>query len=189
MTRILLMEPADDLPTANDPHETFLRLFMRHEPELRAFIRACLPRGEAVDEVMQEVSLVAWRKFSTLTEVSQFARWACVIARFEILKFRRTKARDRLVLDEDLMAQLAVEGAEEVSERHRQLNALEGCVAKLPAERRGLALAAYAPETSIKELAAQLGRTEGSLYQLLARIRQELLRCVELTLAREAHIP
>jgi len=32
-----------------------------------------------------------------------------------------------------------------------------------------------------------LGRTEGSLYQLLARIRQELLRCVEHTLAQEAH--
>jgi RNA polymerase sigma-70 factor (ECF subfamily) len=41
----------------------------------------------------------------------------------------------------------------------------------------------------MKALAAQLGRTEGSLYQLLARIRQKLLRCVERTLAREAHMP
>ena len=41
----------------------------------------------------------------------------------------------------------------------------------------------------MKALAAQLSRTEGSLYQLLARIRQELLRCVERTLAREAHLP
>jgi RNA polymerase sigma-70 factor (ECF subfamily) len=45
------------------------------------------------------------------------------------------------------------------------------------------------PGASIKDLAAQLGRTEGSLYQLLARIRQELLRCVEHTLAQEAHAP
>ena len=56
-------------------------------------------------------------------------------------------------------------------------------------EHRELALAAYAPDTSMKALAAQLSRTEGSLYQLLARIRQELLRCVERTLAREAHLP
>jgi RNA polymerase sigma-70 factor (ECF subfamily) len=181
------MATADNPPSPRDPHEDFLRLFMRHEPELRAFVRACLPRAGDVDEVMQEVSLVAWRKFSALEEVAQFPRWACVIARYEILKFRRACARDRLVLDEDILEKLATEGAEELSVRHRQLNALEGCIAKLPSERRGLALAAYAPETSMKELAGQLGRTEGSLYQLLARIRQELLRCVEITLAREAH--
>jgi len=46
---------------------------------------------------------------------------------------------------------------------------------------------AYAPRTLMKELAARKGRTEASLYQLLARIRQELLRCVENTLALEAH--
>jgi len=181
------MEQANDTTASRDPHEDFLRLFTHHEPELRAFVRACLPRAGDVDEVMQEVSLVAWRKFAMLADTALFPRWACVIARFEVLKFRRAHARNRLVLDEDIMNKLAEEGAEEMSVRHQQLNALDDCIAKLPRERRELALAAYAPETSMKELAAQLGRTEGSLYQLLARIRQELLRCVEITLAREAH--
>jgi len=183
------MKPANDVSNPSDPHEDFLRLFTHHEPELRAFVRACLPRAEDVDEVMQEVSLVAWRKFSTLTEAAQFPRWTCVIARYEILKFRRAHARDRLVLDEDIIDQLAEEGAEEMPLRQRQLKALDDCIAKLPRERRELALAAYAPETSMKSLAAQLGRTEGSLYQLLARIRQELLRCIERTLVLELHTP
>jgi RNA polymerase sigma-70 factor (ECF subfamily) len=52
-----------------------------------------------------------------------------------------------------------------------------------------LALAAYAPGASMKTLAAQLGRSEGSLYQMLARVRQELLRCVDRTLAQEAQTP
>ena len=51
---------------------------------------------------------------------------------------------------------------------------------------REMVLTAYAPETSMKEFASQLGRTEGSLYQLLSRIRQELLRCIERTLGEEA---
>jgi len=46
---------------ADELHEAFLRLFTRAEPELRAFVRSCLPRLQDVDEVMQEVSLVAWR--------------------------------------------------------------------------------------------------------------------------------
>jgi RNA polymerase sigma-70 factor (ECF subfamily) len=102
-----------------------------------------------------------------------------------VLKHRRTHARDRLVLDEDIIEKLAEEAAEEAPRRSRQLVALEVCVAKLPRERRELALAAYAPGVSIRDLAAQLGRTEGSLYQLLARIRQELLHCVERTVAKE----
>jgi len=44
-------------------------------------------------------------------------------------------------------------------------------------------LAAYANDTKMKTLAAEVGRTENSLYQLLARTRAELLRCVERTLA------
>lgn len=181
---------ADNATTGpHDPNEDFLRLWTHHEPELRAFVRACLPRAVEVDEVMQDASLAAWRKFSTLTDHAQFPRWACWIARYEILMARRRHARDRLVLDEDIVEKLAEEGTEEMSVRHRQLDALDDCIAKLPCERRKVALAAYAPETSTKELAAQLGRTEGSLYQLLARIRQELLRCVQHTLAQEAHAP
>lgn len=180
---------ADDTPALHDKNEEFLRLFTHHEAELKAFVRACLPRPEDVDEVMQEVSLVAWRKFDLLVEKDQFPRWACLIARYEILKCRRTHARDRLVLDEDIMATIADEGLEELPRRHAQLAALDACVAKLPEDRREWVLKAYAPETSMKLLAAQSGRTEGSLYQLLARTRQELLRCVEKTLAREVPAP
>ena len=172
-----------DLETTvpQDPNEVFLRVWTHHEPALRAFVHACLPRAAEVDEVMQNVSLVAWRKFPTLADHTLFPRWACLIARYEILMARRRHARDRLVRDD--------EGAEEMPVRSRQLEALDCCIEKLRREHRELALAAYAPDTSMKALAAQLSRTEGSLYQLLARIRQELLRCVERTLAREAHLP
>lgn len=183
------MEADNATAAPHDPNEDFLRLWTHHEPELRAFVRACVPRATEIDEVMQDVSLAAWRKFPTLTDHAQFPRWACLIARYEILMARRRHARDRLVLDEDIMEKLAEKGAEEMSVRQLQLNALGGCIAPLPRERRELALAAYAQDTLMKELAAQMGRTEGSLHQLLARIRQELLRCVERILAQEAHTP
>jgi RNA polymerase sigma-70 factor (ECF subfamily) len=179
-----------DVPTGSaqqDPNEVFLRLWTRHETELRAFVHACLPHAAEVDEVMQNVSLVAWRKYPTLDDPTQFPRWASLIARYEILMARRRHARSRLILDEDITKTLADEGAEEMSFRHKQLDALDACIAKLPRERRELALSAYSPENSIKQIADQTGRTEGSLYQLLARIRLELLRCVERTLAQEVH--
>lgn len=167
-------------------HDAFLRLFTTHEPELRAFVRSCLPRRQDADEVMQEVSLVAWRKFGDLDDRGRFGPWACLIARYEILKYRRAHARSRLVLDESIIAALADEAAAEMPLHERRLAALDACFDKLPRERRELVIAAYLPGASQKDLAKQLKRTEGALYQLLSRIRQELWRCVELTLAKEA---
>jgi RNA polymerase sigma-70 factor, ECF subfamily len=168
-----------------DLNTGFLRLWTQHEQALRALIRSCVPRTSEVDEVMQSDSIVAWQKFSTLNEPAKFGAWVAMIARYEVLLARRRVARERLVLDEDIIAKLAEEGAQEMPLRHRQLNALDGCVAKLPEERRKLALAAYGLGVSMKDLAAQLGRTEGSLYQLIARIRQELSVCVEKALREE----
>ena len=34
---------------------------------------------------------------------TDFARWAATIARFEVLNYRRSKARDRLVFDEGIV--------------------------------------------------------------------------------------
>lgn len=168
-----------------DLNTGFLRLWTQHEQPLRALIRSCVPRSSEVDEVMQSVSVVAWQKFATLNDPGKFGAWVAMIARYEVLMARRRVARERLVLDEDIIAKLAEEGAHEMQLRHRQLDALDGCVAKLPEERRKLALAAYGLGVSMKDLAVQLGRTEGSLYQLMARIRQDLYACMEKALREE----
>ena len=118
-----------------------------------------------------------------LDDHAAFGPWACLIARYELLSARRRFARDRLVLAEDVVKLLVDEGAQELPLRQRQLRALDECVGKLPRQRRELALAAYSKETTIRQIAAQLGRTEGSLYQLLARIRKELHGCMEQALA------
>ena len=91
--------PESDQP---DPHEAFIALLTKHEPVIRASIHAVIRRPEDVDEVMQAVSIIAWRKFDTLTEPEGFPKWACVIARYEILKFQRARATDRFQLDETL---------------------------------------------------------------------------------------
>ena len=167
----------------DNPHESFLRLWMKHEAALRAFVRASCPNAQEVDDLMQEVSIVALRKFSSLDDHSAFGAWACLIARYELLAARRRHARDRLVLAEDIVELLAQEGAQEMPLRQQQLLALDQCIEKLPRQRRELALTAYSKETTIRELASKLKRTEGSLYQLLARIRQELRQCMQQNLA------
>jgi RNA polymerase sigma-70 factor (ECF subfamily) len=164
-------------------HEAFVLLLLRHEPMVRAAIRAVVLRTEDVDEVMQAVSLVAWRKFDSLTDRSGFGRWACVIARHEVLKFKRTKARDRFVLNESLVERILEESASECEMRAERLSLLERCLEKLPDTRRQLLLQVYTPGCTTRAVAERLGQSEDALYQMLRRLRLELKRCVELGLA------
>jgi len=159
---------------------------MRHESSVRAFVRALVGDWNDVDEVMQEVSLVAWRKFAEYEPDTEFGRWVCVIARFEALKYRRSKARDRLVLDDSVLDLLAEEGLEEAPKRRREQKALDQCMAKLPRARQELLMRAYSTDNKIKDLAASEGKTEGALYRLLGRLRKDLRHCVEQTIKREA---
>ncbi len=112
--------------------ELFVRLIMRHDRPIRAFLRGLLPTASDVDEVMQEVSVIAWRKFGQLDDSKDFRRWVCVIARYEVLMHRRKKARDRLVLGEEIEQLVAEEGLDELDLREQQIEALEGCLGKLP---------------------------------------------------------
>lgn len=183
------MNPPDESPR----YEQFVRLLTRHESAVRAFIRVGVSAWSDVDEVMQEVSLVAWRKFDSLDAPEGFAQWLRVIAKYEVLKYRRSRARDRLVLDEEIVQTLLDEElattAGDVDPRHDQRTALEQCLEKLPIARRELVLKAYAPERPIQAIAEQLGRTPAALYQLLSRIRRELAECVERTLASTGNSP
>jgi RNA polymerase sigma-70 factor (ECF subfamily) len=112
-------------------------------------------------------------------------KWGCVVARFEVLKHRRRKARDRHDFAADLIELLAEEGAEEVETLDTQRKALDRCLAALPTNQRRLVMAAYAPGRSIKETAEHTGKSATALYKTLNRIRAALLQCVENSLQKE----
>ena len=173
------------MDTAADGHEKFIELLTRHEGVIRASIRAVVRRPEDVDEIMQAVSVTAWRKFESVSDVDGFAKWACVIARYEILKSQRSKARDRFELDEALIEKIVDEGAEETKVRSSRMVHLEACLNKLPDTRRALVLQVYAPGCSMKTVADRMGKTQDGLYQLLRRIRLELKQCVEVQASKE----
>lgn len=166
-------------PSSTD-HEIFVRALSRYERVVRAYIRgAGISRPEDVDEIVQEVSLIAWRKFDQLDDVNEFPRWACVIARHRVLEFRRNRFRDRLVLSEQVFDLLLEEALDETERHEARLRQLERCLDELPPASRKLVTAAYAPGASIDELARSAGKKANALYQQLWRLRQLLRKCVE----------
>ena len=167
------------------PHDQFLRLYAEHEVALHTFVRSMLPTREDASEVMQEVIVILWRKYS---QVDDFRPWAFGVARLVALRHLERRSRDRHVFDSELVNQLADESTA-MSERHSdQREALESCLQKLPAPQRELVINAYTKGTRMDDLATRCGQTPMALYKLLHRIRQALLECVRRTLAQEETI-
>ncbi|MFN3190591.1 MAG: sigma-70 family RNA polymerase sigma factor [Aureliella sp.] len=168
-----------------DRYARFVKLLVANEPNTRAFLRGLLPTWNDVDEVVQEASLVAWRKFDSFVEGTSFGGWFLTIARYEALRYRRNLARSPLVFTDEVWALLEVEAEANELDRESHLSYLEGCLQKLGNSQRELILKAHAPGVVIRELADQAGRSEQALYKALQRWRRALLECVSQASALE----
>jgi RNA polymerase sigma-70 factor (ECF subfamily) len=176
-------------PPRKEADEGFLRLFVGHEQALRVYARALLPAWDAVDDVLQEASVVMWRKLDQLDSADNFLPWAKVIVRFEALRCRRKVARDRLVFSEELLEMLAHEtetGGDDALALEQTV--LQRCLGKLSAANQELLLAPYSGAGRVRELAEKSRRSSNSLYKLLGRLRQKLQECVEREISRSARI-
>jgi RNA polymerase sigma-70 factor (ECF subfamily) len=165
----------------------FLRLFLRHAAALQSFARVLLPNWVSVDEVLQEASVVMWKKLGQLDSEEGFLPWAKMIVRFEALRLRRDYARDRHVFSDELLDLLANESekvGEDLWERERL--ALQSCLQQLDPDHRVLVLAPYSGDGRVTRIALETGRTVNSLYKLLGRLREKLMQCVELKLTNAA---
>lgn len=169
-------------------HEAFLRLYTKFEGNLRAFVASLLPTWEGVDEVMQESSVVLWRKFAQFDQSAEsgFLDWAFMIARYEVLKYRRRRATDRLRFSDDVFELLAATAESVTATQDERLRLLRECVASLEPAQLELAQAVYENGAAIKDVAERIGRSPTGLYKALARIRNRLANCVKSKLASAA---
>lgn len=169
----------------DDPrYERFVTLLLANESRVRSFLRGLLPTWEDVDEVMQESSLVAWRKFDDFAPGTAFGAWMLTIARFEALKHRRRAARSPILFADDVWDLLMKEAIEEEAEAIPQSH-LEACLQKLGPERRELLLKVHAPGVVMRELASQFGKNEQAFYKTVQRLRAIVLDCVRKAMLSE----
>lgn len=106
------------------------------------------------------------------------------VAPYEVLARLRDRGRDRLVLDEEVVTQIAEETAAEEPRLQRQREALEQCMQKVPADQRGLLMQAYQSDSRIQEGAQGSGRTVAGFCQWLHRMRRLLLDCIRRALSQ-----
>ena len=166
--------------SSQNQNEIFLKLLARSEVVLRAYLRSLVNDQNHLSEVMQNTFIVGWKKYSQFSGTeSDFTKWLCVVGKYEALKYRQNMARDRLVLSDELVQQIANEGERDISLYSLWIDKLEECITRLSPTNRELINVAYSPGSSVKDFAAKKNKTPNSLYQTLNRIRNQLAACMD----------
>ena len=161
-------------------NETFLKLLAQSEVVLRAYLRSLVNDQNHLSEVLQNTFIVGWKKYDQFTgNEADFTKWLCVIGKYEALKHRQKLARDRLILSEELVHQIANEGESDFTSYSLWIDRLDECITKLSPSNQVIIKEAYSPYCSIKELAKRVNKTPNALYQKLSRIRNRLAICMD----------
>lgn len=162
----------------DDPKERFVTNLTDCQDLLYAYILSLFPDPDLAKDVLQETNVVLWRKADEFNEEMNFVTWACGIAKFQVKARRRDMQRDKLLFNDELLDNLAVE-AETLAVNDDLDVMLSDCVGQLSAQQRDLLVQRYEPGVSLKKLANKLGRSVSGLAVSLFRIRQTLAECVE----------
>ncbi len=165
--------------------EMFAQLLATCQRKVFLYALGLIHNATDAEEILQETNVVLWRKFDSYRPGTSFENWACRIALFEVMKFRRKKARRRHLLSGEIVDTLAAEVEQAWDEWDDRREALGGCLLKLSDKDRHLVLDRYQPGASTRSVAASRGRSVQGTRKSLHRIRTTLLACIERTLRRE----
>jgi len=83
----------------SDPTAEFLELYSHNYPRLQFYLMTLFPFPDDAADVLQETSLVLWRKFDTYTTGTNFFAWACKIARLQALNHRKRRGKAAVALE------------------------------------------------------------------------------------------
>ena len=101
----------------------------------------------------------------------------------EILRWRRSAARSRVVLDVQALDQL-VAAAERAADANQNLAILAECLDKVQGDAREVLNLKYTAAISCRQIADRLGKGVGAIEMILTRTRRALRDCIERKLAK-----
>lgn len=152
----------------------------QHGRWLRTVILARLGEPQAVEEVMQEVSLAAVRQHAPLADPAKVAPWLYQLAVRQALLYRRRAGRARNLTERYALRHRRSEADHRESdplgwllaEERREL--VRAALARLPRREAEMLLLKYTEDWSYHQIAAHLGVTHGAVEARLHRARKLL---------------
>ncbi len=161
--------------------ERFVRTFANAQPSIFRFVQTLLPSVQDAEEVVQETSVVLWKKWSEYDPEKNFVTWACGVARLEVFRYLRGQPKV-LHLSEDVLthiADLALDEARQDSRQSDSMDALNACLGELSSKDSNLLTMRYRRGIAVVDIAEEVGLAKSTVFETLKKIRARLMRCVE----------
>jgi len=182
VTFLLAMRQTNSRPTNdsdNEPRIDWPAVLAAHDRWLRTVVYARVGEAQAVDEVMQEVSLAAVRQQAPINDVEKVAPWLYRLAVTQSLLYRRKQGRRRKLLDRFVQRFQPTEYDRETDplewllakERREQIRK---AMKRMPKRDAEILLLKYTEDWSYRQLAGRLGITESAIEARLHRARLRL---------------
>ena len=148
-----------------------------HDRWLRTVVYAHVGEPQAVDEVMQEVSLAAVRQQAPINDVDKVTPWLYRLAVTQSLLYRRKQGRRRKLIDRYVQRVQPAEYDRSddplewllAKERKEQIRK---AIKQMPKRDAEILLLKYTEDWSYRQLANHLGITESAVEARLHRARQ-----------------
>jgi RNA polymerase sigma-70 factor (ECF subfamily) len=166
-------------PPPDKPKIDWQAELAKHDRWLRTVVGSRVREPQAVDDVMQEVSLAVVRQSAPLADAEKVAPWLYRIAVTQSLLYRRKQGRRRKLAH-------AFADKTQPSEQSKEADPLSWlladerrtmvrrAIARLASRDAEILLLKYSEDWSYRELAEHLGISQSALQTRLHRARQRL---------------
>ncbi len=160
--------------------DTIVHVLMSQRARLLAYIWAIVRDGELVEDVFQEVSLLAVREREKLRDEAALEVWLRRTARFKALSALRDRGRRAAVLSNDVLDQLDTQWESQQQETSLEefQSALRHCLKELTPSAQQIVALRYMEGLKGTEVAERLGKQRKTVYQALTRIHNTLRACI-----------
>lgn len=163
-------------------HRVFAERLVRNQHRVFRYIVSLVPNRADAEELFQQTCLTLWECWERYDLALDFFPWACGIAHNHVLNFRRKRQSAQVQFQAEVLEMLAQRSRELQEREDHRLEALQDCLAELPAHNRSLIESYYAGRT-VQEIADQRSKSPNAIYKLLNRVRGALHDCVSLRLS------
>lgn len=163
---------------ASQPSDHVSAAWTRAQPTVSSYINALVPDFHAAEDILQAVAVIVVRKFDQFDDAKPFLAWALGIARNEVLHHRRSKAREHVMFNGELMEMLASGFAQQEEQSKEIRRAMGNCLGKLSDRPKEVFRLRYGEDMPVNGIAEALHTTPSSISVTLHRCREALRKCL-----------
>jgi RNA polymerase sigma-70 factor, ECF subfamily len=158
--------------------DIFQNYWNKAYPVLAGYIRNFIFNQQDFSDILQDVTLIALKKFDSFDHERNFQSWIVGIAKYEILSRRKKYAKNPIIYKEEIFEKVTERYLELIPELEERMAALKNCLSKLSKKDRKMLLNKYSKKKKINELADEIGIQHSTLRVKFYRLRNFLKVCV-----------